>query len=102
MTRLPPCCRCAAAWRLRHSERRSCSSPCPTFGLVGAVWTCSRLRPAFAPGVVAAYITGAFWPGSRLRSSASHLGQGFHAVAQQPGELGAVSGRPADVASPNT
>jgi glycerol uptake facilitator-like aquaporin len=32
-----------------------------TFGLVGAVWTCSRLRPASVAGVVAAYIGGAFW-----------------------------------------
>jgi glycerol uptake facilitator-like aquaporin len=32
-----------------------------TFGLVGAVWTCSRLRPSSVAGVVAAYIGGAFW-----------------------------------------
>jgi glycerol uptake facilitator-like aquaporin len=32
-----------------------------TFGLVGAVWTCSRLRPSSVAGVVAAYIAGAFW-----------------------------------------
>jgi len=32
-----------------------------TFGLLGAVWTCSRIRPASVAGVVAAYIGGAFW-----------------------------------------
>jgi glycerol uptake facilitator-like aquaporin len=32
-----------------------------TFGLVGAVWTCSLTRPASVAGVVAAYIGGAFW-----------------------------------------
>jgi glycerol uptake facilitator-like aquaporin len=32
-----------------------------TFGLVGAVWTCSLTRPASLAGVVAAYIGGAFW-----------------------------------------
>ncbi|WP_296357744.1 aquaporin family protein [Ramlibacter sp.] len=32
-----------------------------TFGLVGAVWVCSRVRPASVAGVVAAYIGGGFW-----------------------------------------
>jgi glycerol uptake facilitator-like aquaporin len=32
-----------------------------TFGLVGAVWVCSRMRPSSAAGVVATYIGGAFW-----------------------------------------
>lgn len=32
-----------------------------TFGLLGAVWICSRLRPGSVSGVVAAYIGGAFW-----------------------------------------
>ena len=32
-----------------------------TFGLLGAVWVCSRLRPSSVAGVVAAYIGGAFW-----------------------------------------
>jgi glycerol uptake facilitator-like aquaporin len=32
-----------------------------TFGLIGAVWTCSRVRPSSVAGVVAAYIGGAFW-----------------------------------------
>lgn len=32
-----------------------------TFGLLGAVWICSRLRPGSVAGVVAAYIGGAFW-----------------------------------------
>jgi len=31
-----------------------------TFGLLGAVWICSRLRPTSVAGVVAAYIGGAF------------------------------------------
>jgi glycerol uptake facilitator-like aquaporin len=32
-----------------------------TFGLIGAVWVCSRLRPTAIAGVVAAYIGAAFW-----------------------------------------
>ena len=32
-----------------------------TFGLVGAVWVCSRTRPASVAAVVAAYIGGGFW-----------------------------------------
>jgi glycerol uptake facilitator-like aquaporin len=32
-----------------------------TFGLLGAVWTCSWLRPSSVAGVVAAYVGGAFW-----------------------------------------
>ena len=32
-----------------------------TFGLLGAVWTCSLLRTSSTAGVVAAYIGGAFW-----------------------------------------
>nr|WP_164939075.1 aquaporin [Bradyrhizobium guangdongense] len=32
-----------------------------TFGLIGMVWTCSRLRPSALAGVVAAYIGGGFW-----------------------------------------
>ena len=32
-----------------------------TFGLLGAVLTCSRLRPSSMAGVVAAYVGGAFW-----------------------------------------
>jgi glycerol uptake facilitator-like aquaporin len=32
-----------------------------TFGLLGAVLTCSRLRPSSIAGVVAAYVGGAFW-----------------------------------------
>lgn len=32
-----------------------------TFGLLGAVWACSRLRPSSLAGVVAAYVGGAFW-----------------------------------------
>lgn len=32
-----------------------------TFGLIGAVWTCSMLRPNLLAGVVATYIGGAFW-----------------------------------------
>lgn len=31
------------------------------FGLVGAVWTCSRTRPSSLAGVVAVYIFGVFW-----------------------------------------
>jgi glycerol uptake facilitator-like aquaporin len=32
-----------------------------TFGLVGAVWMCSRTRPSSLAGVVAAYVFGTFW-----------------------------------------
>lgn len=32
-----------------------------TFGLIGMVWTCSRLRPAALAGAVATYIGGGFW-----------------------------------------
>lgn len=32
-----------------------------TFGLIGIVWSCSRLRPSALAGVVAAYIGGGFW-----------------------------------------
>lgn len=32
-----------------------------TFGLIGMVWTCSRLRPTALAGAVAAYIGGGFW-----------------------------------------
>jgi glycerol uptake facilitator-like aquaporin len=32
-----------------------------TFGLLGAILTCSRLRPSSVAGVVAAYVGGAFW-----------------------------------------
>jgi glycerol uptake facilitator-like aquaporin len=32
-----------------------------TFGLVGAVWICTRLRPSSLAGIVAAYIFAAFW-----------------------------------------
>jgi glycerol uptake facilitator-like aquaporin len=32
-----------------------------TFGLIGIVWTCTRLRPASVAGVVASYIGAAFW-----------------------------------------
>lgn len=32
-----------------------------TFGLIGMVWTCSRLRPTALAGGVAAYIGGGFW-----------------------------------------
>lgn len=32
-----------------------------TFGLIGAVYVCSRLRPSSISGVVATYIGGAFW-----------------------------------------
>jgi glycerol uptake facilitator-like aquaporin len=32
-----------------------------TFGLLGAVWTCSLLRPSSIAGVVATYIGAAFW-----------------------------------------
>jgi glycerol uptake facilitator-like aquaporin len=32
-----------------------------TFGLIGAVWACSRTRPSSVAGVVATYVGGAFW-----------------------------------------
>ena len=32
-----------------------------TFGLVGLIWTCSRIKPSAVAGTVAAYIGGAYW-----------------------------------------
>jgi glycerol uptake facilitator-like aquaporin len=32
-----------------------------TFGLIGAVWTCSRMRPSAVASVVATYIGAGFW-----------------------------------------
>ncbi|MBR0982912.1 aquaporin [Bradyrhizobium liaoningense] len=32
-----------------------------TFGLIGMVWTCSRMRPSALAGAVAAYIGAGFW-----------------------------------------
>ncbi len=32
-----------------------------TFGLIGLIWTCSRLKPSAVAGTVAAYIGGAYW-----------------------------------------
>jgi glycerol uptake facilitator-like aquaporin len=45
----------------RHGPSQLLSEFVSTFGLVGAVWICSRTRPASVAGVVAAYIGGAFW-----------------------------------------
>ena len=46
---------------VRHGPSQWLGEFVSTFGLVGAVWTCSRLRPSSVAGVVAAYIGGAFW-----------------------------------------
>ncbi|MFB9264142.1 aquaporin [Bradyrhizobium erythrophlei] len=48
------------------SHARSGFSQClsefvATFGLIGIVWVCTRLRPSSLSGIVAAYIGGAFW-----------------------------------------
>jgi glycerol uptake facilitator-like aquaporin len=45
----------------RHGPSQLLSEFVSTFGLVGAVWTCSWMRPSSVAGVVAAYIGGAFW-----------------------------------------
>jgi glycerol uptake facilitator-like aquaporin len=45
----------------RHGPSQWLGEFVSTFGLVGAVWTCSRLRPSSVAGVVAAYIGAAFW-----------------------------------------
>jgi glycerol uptake facilitator-like aquaporin len=45
----------------RHGSSQLLSEFVSTFGLVGLVWTCSRIRPSSVAGVVAAYIGGAFW-----------------------------------------
>ena len=45
----------------RHGPSQLLSEFVSTFGLLGAVWTCSRMRPSSMAGVVAAYVGGAFW-----------------------------------------
>jgi glycerol uptake facilitator-like aquaporin len=47
--------------RIRQGPSQLLSEFVSTFGLVGAVWVCSRLRPASVSSVVAAFIGGAFW-----------------------------------------
>src|SRR5579859_2089195 len=46
---------------VRSSHGQWLSEFVSTFGLIGAVWTCTRFRPSAVAGVVAAYIGGAFW-----------------------------------------
>ncbi len=52
---------CALSVNVRSGFSHLLSEFVSTFGLIGAVWVCSRLRPASIAGVVAAYIGGAFW-----------------------------------------
>lgn len=47
--------------RVRSGPAQALGEFVAAFGLIGAVWTCSRLRPAALAGVVAAYVFGAFW-----------------------------------------
>ncbi|WP_328412219.1 MIP/aquaporin family protein [Nocardia sp. NBC_00403] len=45
----------------RHGGAQLLGEFVSTFGLVGAVWVCSRTRPSKVAGVVATYIGAAFW-----------------------------------------
>jgi glycerol uptake facilitator-like aquaporin len=45
----------------KHGPSQLLSEFVSTFGLVGAVWICSRTRPSSVAGVVATYIGSAFW-----------------------------------------
>ena len=45
----------------RHGTAQLFGEFVSTFGLVGAVWVCSRTRPSSVAGVAAAYVGGAFW-----------------------------------------
>lgn len=45
----------------RHGPSQWLGEFVSTFGLVGAVWTCSSMRPSSVAGVVGAYIGAAFW-----------------------------------------
>jgi glycerol uptake facilitator-like aquaporin len=51
----------ALSMHIRSGPSQWLSEFVATFGLIGAVWTCSRLRPSAVAGVVAAYIGAAFW-----------------------------------------
>jgi len=51
----------ALSAHVRSGPSQWLSEAVSTFGLIGAVWVCSRLRPSAMAGVVAAYIGGAFW-----------------------------------------
>jgi glycerol uptake facilitator-like aquaporin len=55
----------APAFGISHHARATpgylLSEAVATFGLVGAVWTCSRTRPSSLAAVIAAYVAGAFW-----------------------------------------
>ncbi|WP_276576207.1 aquaporin [Bradyrhizobium sp. 199] len=46
---------------LRSGHSQWMSEFLVTFGLIGIVWTCSRLRPSALAGAVAAYIGAGFW-----------------------------------------
>ncbi|WP_312015313.1 aquaporin [Bradyrhizobium liaoningense] len=51
----------ALSSHLRSGPSQWLSEFLVTFGLIGIVWCCSRLRPSALAGVVAAYIGGGFW-----------------------------------------
>lgn len=51
----------ALSSHLRSGPSQWLSEFLVTFGLIGMVWTCSRLRPSALAGVVATYIGGGFW-----------------------------------------
>jgi len=51
----------AFATQARHGPSQTLSEFVATFGLVGAVWTCSEIGPSTLAGVVACYVGGAFW-----------------------------------------
>ena len=51
----------ALSSHLRSGHSQWLSEFLITFGLIGMVWTCSRVRPSALAGAVAAYIGAGFW-----------------------------------------
>ncbi len=51
----------ALSSRLRSGPSQWLSEFLVTFGLIGMVWTCSRMRPSALAGAVATYIGAGFW-----------------------------------------
>lgn len=51
----------ALSSHLRSGPSQWLSEFLVTFGLIGMVWTCSRMRPVALAGAVAAYIGAGFW-----------------------------------------
>ncbi len=51
----------AASRHARSGAAQLWSEFLATFGLLGIIWGCARLRPSAIPVAVGAYITGAYW-----------------------------------------